>query len=186
MVRSPFLISLPLLRQRWDIEGIRAKKYHAIKFMISKKIVTPVKTGVHSIYKSLKRMDSGACPGLDPGFAGMTKNHLFRVFTNSSKLMTENLPIKERQHRTGQSEGIEQPIDHDPKDANCNEEDLDERVYPSFSWPMNPGLKKIIINYALHFWVIFYRLWTGFHARVGIFRPLMPLIIFLDHVTFFS
>lgn len=53
-----------------------------------------------------------------------------------------------------------------------------------FSWPMNPGLKKIIINYALQFWVIFYRLGTGSFAHVGIFHPLIPLIIFLDHVTF--
>ena len=35
MVRFPFLVSLPLLRQRWDIEEIRAKKYYARKFMIS-------------------------------------------------------------------------------------------------------------------------------------------------------
>jgi hypothetical protein len=40
--------------------------------MVLKKGVTPVKTGVQRVYKVLKRLDSGACPGPDPGFAGMT------------------------------------------------------------------------------------------------------------------
>jgi len=31
-----------------------------------------VKTGVQGIHDPLKKLDSGVCPGLDPGFAGMT------------------------------------------------------------------------------------------------------------------
>jgi len=57
--------------------------------MISQKvswIVTPAKAGVQNI---LKLRDSGACPGLDPGFAGMTNSMEFRVFTNSSTLIPE-------------------------------------------------------------------------------------------------
>jgi hypothetical protein len=50
------------------------------------KFVTPVKTGVQGIYNSLKKLDSGACPGPDPGFAGMTGNPNFRLFTRSSRL----------------------------------------------------------------------------------------------------
>jgi len=38
-----------------------------------------VETGVQSIYKPLK--------GLDSGFAGMTKKGFFRIFTSSSKLV---------------------------------------------------------------------------------------------------
>jgi hypothetical protein len=43
-----------------------------------------VKTGVQAIYKFLKIMDSGAFPGPDPGFAGMTGNLNFRVFKGPS------------------------------------------------------------------------------------------------------
>jgi len=43
-----------------------------------------VKTGVQRIYNYLKELDSGACPGPDPGFAGMTERRIFRLFTNSS------------------------------------------------------------------------------------------------------
>jgi hypothetical protein len=39
-----------------------------------------VKTGVHVFYNLLNRLDSGACPGPDPGSAGMTKNGVFRLF----------------------------------------------------------------------------------------------------------
>jgi hypothetical protein len=40
--------------------------------MRSQKAVTPAKAGVQSICKDLKTLDSGACPGPDPGSAGMT------------------------------------------------------------------------------------------------------------------
>jgi hypothetical protein len=36
-----------------------------------------VKIGVQGVYKLLKLLDSGACPGLDPGFAGMTRKGIF-------------------------------------------------------------------------------------------------------------
>jgi hypothetical protein len=49
-------------------------------------IVTPVETGVQTIYNYLKKLDSGACPGPDPGFAGMTKNRISRPFTNSLRM----------------------------------------------------------------------------------------------------
>jgi hypothetical protein len=39
--------------------------------MRSQAVVTPVKTGVQKIRNGLKTLDSGACPGRDPGFAGM-------------------------------------------------------------------------------------------------------------------
>jgi hypothetical protein len=44
----------------------------------------PVKTGVQRIYSYGKGLDSGACPGPDPGFAGMTEKRLFRLFTKPS------------------------------------------------------------------------------------------------------
>jgi hypothetical protein len=40
-----------------------------------------VKTGVQGIYNYSKILDSGACPGLDPGFAGMTGKRIFGLFT---------------------------------------------------------------------------------------------------------
>jgi hypothetical protein len=40
--------------------------------MLSSKVVTPVKTGVQCFCNPLKSLDSGACPGPDPGFTGMT------------------------------------------------------------------------------------------------------------------
>jgi hypothetical protein len=46
-----------------------------------------MKTGVQRIYNYLKELDSGACPGPDPGFAGMTENRIFRLLTNSSILI---------------------------------------------------------------------------------------------------
>jgi len=48
-----------------------------------------VKTGVQRIYGYRKGLDSGACPGPDPGFAGMTEKRLFRLFTKPSILMTK-------------------------------------------------------------------------------------------------
>jgi hypothetical protein len=51
--------------------------------------VTPVETGVQRIYDDLKRLDSGACPGPDPGFAGMTKNRISGFFTKPSKIQSE-------------------------------------------------------------------------------------------------
>jgi len=44
--------------------------------MVSKKVVTPVETGVEGIFKSLKYWI--------PAFAGMTEISLFRLFTKSS------------------------------------------------------------------------------------------------------
>ena len=38
---------------------------------------------LQGLYNLLKILDSGACPGPDPGFAGMTEKGLFRLFTNS-------------------------------------------------------------------------------------------------------
>jgi hypothetical protein len=43
-----------------------------------------VKTGVQRIYNPLKRLGSGACPGPDPGFAGMTQKGIFRLFAKPS------------------------------------------------------------------------------------------------------
>jgi hypothetical protein len=51
--------------------------------MNAKESVTPVNpprrasTGVQKIQSELKRLDSGACPGPDPGFAGMTEKTVF-------------------------------------------------------------------------------------------------------------
>jgi len=53
--------------------------------MVSEKVVTPVKTGVQEGCKDLKELDSGACPGADPGLAGMTEIGIFRIFTRPSK-----------------------------------------------------------------------------------------------------
>jgi hypothetical protein len=46
------------------------------------KVVTPVKTGVQGTYSWWKELVSGACPGPDPGFAGMTGNLTFLLFTS--------------------------------------------------------------------------------------------------------
>jgi hypothetical protein len=54
--------------------------------VVWEKVVTPVQIGVPKIYNELKRINSGACPGPDPGFAEMTKKRIFRIFTNSSFL----------------------------------------------------------------------------------------------------
>jgi hypothetical protein len=55
--------------------------------MASQKIVTPVETGVQKIHNYLKGLDSGACPGPDPGFPGMIEERLFRLFMRSLILM---------------------------------------------------------------------------------------------------
>ncbi len=39
---------------------------------ISLKVVTPAKAGVQCFCSRLIFLDTGACPGPDPGFAGMT------------------------------------------------------------------------------------------------------------------
>jgi len=48
--------------------------------MFSQKVVTPVETGVQESCNYLKELDSGACPGPDPGSAGMTEKRKFRLF----------------------------------------------------------------------------------------------------------
>jgi hypothetical protein len=40
-----------------------------------------VKTGVQEVLKGLKILDSGACPGPDPGFAGMTEEGRKPIFS---------------------------------------------------------------------------------------------------------
>jgi hypothetical protein len=59
----------------------------------SSKVVTPVKlvpeclnpgTGVKGIYSYSKRLDSGACPALDKGFAGMTQKGISGPFMRST------------------------------------------------------------------------------------------------------
>jgi hypothetical protein len=59
--------------------------------MASQKIGTPVPdfrldrvTGVQTIHNDSKRLDSGACPGPDPGSAGMTEKGLLGFFANPS------------------------------------------------------------------------------------------------------
>jgi hypothetical protein len=54
--------------------------------MTSYKVVTPVPgfrrdrvTGVQVFYKTVNKLDSGACPGPDPGFAGMTDKGLLAL-----------------------------------------------------------------------------------------------------------
>jgi hypothetical protein len=54
--------------------------------MTSHKVVAPVPgfrrdrvTGVQAFYKSMNKLDSGACPGTDPGFAGMTEKRLLAL-----------------------------------------------------------------------------------------------------------
>jgi hypothetical protein len=46
-----------------------------------------METGVQGTYNWWKELDSGACPGPDPGFARMTEIRLFRLFTRSSTLL---------------------------------------------------------------------------------------------------
>jgi hypothetical protein len=50
----------------------------------SKKVATPVKTGVQRLDNPLGKVDSGACPGPDPGFAGMMNSTEFRILTSLS------------------------------------------------------------------------------------------------------
>ena len=57
-----------------------------VELMLSKKVVTPVKTGVQCCRNALKSLDSGACPGPDPGFTGMTILGHFRLFTRPSRI----------------------------------------------------------------------------------------------------
>jgi len=45
-----------------------------------------VETGVQGSCNYLEERVSGACPGPDPGFAGMTKMGSFRLFTRSSTM----------------------------------------------------------------------------------------------------
>jgi hypothetical protein len=67
------------------VHGFHKKKVK-LKVMDSGKVVTPVKTGVQRIHNCLRTLDSGACPGPDPEFAGMTGNRIFRLFTKSSEV----------------------------------------------------------------------------------------------------
>jgi hypothetical protein len=50
-----------------------------------------VKTGVQEIWNKLKILDSGACPGPDPGFAGMTGKGGFRFLAKPSILNIDGL-----------------------------------------------------------------------------------------------
>jgi hypothetical protein len=58
--------------------------FHRLFLMNSQKVapsVTPAKAGVQNF---LELLDSGACPGPDPGFAGMTDRFEIRLFTRPS------------------------------------------------------------------------------------------------------
>jgi hypothetical protein len=55
--------------------------------VIPQKVVTPVKTGVQRIFVWWKELDSGACPGPDPGFAGMTNKPAPCLFATPSSLI---------------------------------------------------------------------------------------------------
>jgi hypothetical protein len=73
------------LEQEWPALRAFIHKSHLIKG--SQKvswIVTPAEAGVQNIWKE---MGSGAYPGLDPGFAGMTHSMEFRLFANSPQLL---------------------------------------------------------------------------------------------------
>ena len=39
-----------------------------------------MKAGVQKIVNELRTLDSGACPGYDPGFAGMTEKGFLGLF----------------------------------------------------------------------------------------------------------
>jgi hypothetical protein len=54
--------------------------------MALKEVVTPVETGVQLHGKKLNLLDSGACPGPDSGFAGITKKGNFGLFAKPSSL----------------------------------------------------------------------------------------------------
>jgi hypothetical protein len=54
--------------------------------MISQKVVTPVKTGVQTVHNHSKTLDFGACPGPDPGSAGMAEKRILRLSARSSLL----------------------------------------------------------------------------------------------------
>jgi hypothetical protein len=56
-----------------------------------------VETGVQGIHDPLKKLDSGACPGLDPGFAGMTEKGIFRLFARPSKLILKRIAKKSKE-----------------------------------------------------------------------------------------
>ena len=43
------------------------------KLMVPQEAVIPVKSGIQMVRKNSKMLDSGACPGPDPGFGGMPK-----------------------------------------------------------------------------------------------------------------
>jgi len=56
----------------WRRGRMRGRTLLSGYWQVAKKLqfsVTPAKAGVQNV---LKRLDSGACPGPDPGFAGMT------------------------------------------------------------------------------------------------------------------
>jgi hypothetical protein len=55
----------------------------------SAKTVMPADAGIQNY---LKLLDTGACSGVDPGFAGVTKIGSFWVFTISSVLTGMRLP----------------------------------------------------------------------------------------------
>jgi len=58
------------------------------------KAVTPVKTGAQKLCNQLKKQDSGYRIDSGTGFAGMTKNAVFRVFANSSILTPDTRNLK--------------------------------------------------------------------------------------------
>ncbi len=44
------------------------------------RIVIPVKTGIQKFQRVTKTLDTGACPGPDPGFTGVTTFYEFILF----------------------------------------------------------------------------------------------------------
>jgi hypothetical protein len=59
--------------------------------MLSSKVVTPAKAEVQCSCNHLIFLDAGACPGPDPGFAGMTFVVDFRLLTRAS-IFISSLP----------------------------------------------------------------------------------------------
>jgi hypothetical protein len=66
-------------------------------------VPNPVPPANAGVYMTLKLLDPGACPGLDPGFAGMTLNAVFGLFTSSSLL---NRRIQDQKEATGLIPGL--------------------------------------------------------------------------------
>ena len=54
---------------------------------------TPVKTGVQVFFNHTKTLDSGACPGPDPGAAGMTEKRKFRLFARLTSSKSPQPPF---------------------------------------------------------------------------------------------